>query len=81
MLGQTRSTYRYIPKPLPDEDSLTGRIIELVSQYGRYGYQLILRPEYAGRKMPPEDSGRKDLTFQAYLIAGLAFRIFTRPAQ
>lgn len=41
MLGQTRSTYRYIPNPLADEEELMARIIELAGLYGRYGYRRI----------------------------------------
>ncbi len=40
-IGQYRSTQRYEVKKLPDEDSLTARIINLVAQYGRYGTPRI----------------------------------------
>ena len=40
-IGQSRATQRYEIKKLPDEDELTGRIIDLVSQYGRYGTPRI----------------------------------------
>ncbi len=41
MLNQARSTHRYQPRRLDDEESLTGRIVELASRYGRYGYRRI----------------------------------------
>ena len=41
MLGQHRNTQRYLPHIDTEEESLTGRIIELASQYGRYGYRRV----------------------------------------
>jgi putative transposase len=41
VLGQPRTTQRYERKPRDDEDELTGRIIELATKYGRYGYRRI----------------------------------------
>jgi transposase InsO family protein len=41
VLGQVRSTQRRRPKVRDDEDALTGRIIQLASCYGRYGYRRI----------------------------------------
>ncbi|GAJ23140.1 unnamed protein product, partial [marine sediment metagenome] len=40
-IGQNRATQRYKIKKLLDEDKLTRRIIDLVSQYGRYGTPRI----------------------------------------
>ena len=40
-LGQPRSTQRYERKVRDDEEALTGRIIELATKYGRYGYRMI----------------------------------------
>ena len=40
-LGQPRSTQPYQVKQLPDEEPLTARIGELVSEYGRYGYRRV----------------------------------------
>jgi len=40
-LGQHRNTQRYLPHIGLEEEKLTGRIIELASQYGRYGYRRI----------------------------------------
>ena len=40
-LGQYRTTQRYLPHIGTEEEKLTGRIIELASQYGRYGYRRI----------------------------------------
>jgi transposase InsO family protein len=40
-LGQYRTTQRYLPHIELGEEKLTGRIIELASQYGRYGYRRI----------------------------------------
>ena len=40
-LGQYRTTQRYLPNIGLEEERLTGRIIELASQYGRYGYRRI----------------------------------------
>ena len=41
MLGQYRTTHRYLPHIGTEEEKLTGRITELASQYGRYGYRRI----------------------------------------
>ncbi len=40
-LGQHRSTQRKVPQGRDDEERLTADIIELASQYGRYGYRKI----------------------------------------
>jgi transposase InsO family protein len=40
-LGQYRTTQRYQPHIGTEEEELTSRIIELASQYGRYGYRRI----------------------------------------
>ena len=40
-LGQHRSTQRKIPRGREDEARLTADIVELVRQYGRYGYRKI----------------------------------------
>jgi transposase InsO family protein len=40
-LGQYRTTQRYLPHIGLEEEKLTGRIVELASQYGRYGYRRI----------------------------------------
>ena len=41
LVGQGRNTQRYVKKKLDDEDEITTRIVELVSEYGRYGYRMI----------------------------------------
>jgi putative transposase len=41
VLGQARSTQRRRPKVRDDEDALTGRIIQLATCYGRYGYRRV----------------------------------------
>lgn len=38
---QPRGTQRYLPVRREDEDALTQAIIQLASQYGRYGYRRI----------------------------------------
>jgi hypothetical protein len=40
-VNQPRGTQRYQPTQREDEDRLTQAIIELASQYGRYGYRRI----------------------------------------
>jgi len=40
-LGQHRSTQRKVPEGRSDEDLLTADIIELATQYGRYGYRPV----------------------------------------
>jgi putative transposase len=40
-LGQWRGTQRYITTQRDDEDALTRAIVQLASQYGRYGYRRI----------------------------------------
>lgn len=41
VLGHPRSTQRYKPIPAEDEKALTAEIVELASQFGRYGYCRI----------------------------------------
>ena len=41
MLNQTRSTQRRMISPPSDEEQLTGDIVALATQYGRYGYRRI----------------------------------------
>ena len=41
VLGQPRSTQRYEPVVAVYEQELTAAIVELASQYGRYGYRRI----------------------------------------
>lgn len=41
VIGQARSTQRREPVRRDDEDVLTGAIIRLASEYGRYGYRRI----------------------------------------
>ena len=41
VLGQPRSTQRYEPVAAAYEQELTAVIVELASQYGRYGYRRI----------------------------------------
>jgi putative transposase len=41
VLGQPRSTQRYKPRVADDESFLLNRIIDLATQYGRYGYRRI----------------------------------------
>jgi putative transposase len=41
LVNQPRGTQRYQPAQREDEDALTRAIIELASQYGRYGYRRI----------------------------------------
>ena len=41
VLGQHRSTQRKAPGAADDEVALTGAIIELARQYGRYGYRRV----------------------------------------
>ena len=41
LLGQWRGTQRYIVTQRNDEDALTRAILQLASEYGRYGYRRI----------------------------------------
>ena len=41
MLKQWRGTQRYLPMQRTDENALTEAMIELASEYGRYGYRRI----------------------------------------
>jgi putative transposase len=40
-LGISRSAVRYAPQPREDEAELTGSIVKLAGQYGRYGYRRV----------------------------------------
>ena len=41
VLGQHRSTQRYLPRSREDEDRLVADMIELARQYGGYGYRRV----------------------------------------
>jgi transposase InsO family protein len=41
VLKQPRATQRYASQPADGEGRLTARVVELASQYGRYGYRRI----------------------------------------
>jgi putative transposase len=41
VLGQHRATQRHPVRPRPDEEALTTAILQLATQYGRYGYRRI----------------------------------------
>lgn len=41
VIGQLRTTQRYKPVVDPDKEKLRTRIVELATQYGRYGYKTI----------------------------------------
>ena len=41
MLGQYRPTQRKVPRGADDEGALTGDIVALARQYGRYGYHRV----------------------------------------
>ena len=41
VLGQPRSTHRRTPQVAPDEARLVKRMVDLATQYGRYGYRRI----------------------------------------
>ena len=41
VIGQPRATQRYQPKSADDEELLIKRMVELASEYGRYGYRRI----------------------------------------
>ena len=41
VLGQARATQRYPTHIMSEEDRLVARIIELATQYGRYGYHRV----------------------------------------
>ena len=43
VLGQPRSTQRRALVVRDDEDALTRAIVDLASEYGRYGYRRIAR--------------------------------------
>jgi putative transposase len=41
VLGQVRKTQRHKPRPNPGEEALVRRVVELASEYGRYGYRRV----------------------------------------
>lgn len=41
VIGQPRSTQRYQQRPADDEELLAKRLVELASEYGRYGYRRV----------------------------------------
>jgi len=41
VVGQLRGTQRYLPVPQTDRAKLRERIVQLATQYGRYGYKTI----------------------------------------
>ena len=63
VIGQHRSTQRKRLKEKVDEELLTGDIIKLAREYGRYGYRRIavLLKTLDGRSMPKELSVSGDV--------------------
>jgi len=58
VLDQSRSTQRRQPQVASDEPRLVRRIVELATQYGRYGYRSItalLQRERCGSRLTSED--------------------------
>lgn len=41
VIGQIRSTQRYEKLPNPEQEKLQSRVIELATEYGRYGYRQV----------------------------------------
>lgn len=41
VIGQIRSSQRYLPKQNPEQEKLKTRVVELASEYGRYGYKQV----------------------------------------
>jgi transposase InsO family protein len=41
VVGQLRGTQRYVPAPQTEREKLRERIVQLATQYGRYGYKTI----------------------------------------
>jgi putative transposase len=41
VLGQARTTQRRQPRPADDEESLSGDVVSLAGEFGRYGYRRI----------------------------------------
>ena len=41
MLSQPRTTHRYVPRQMDQEQVLTERIVDLAREYGRYGYRRV----------------------------------------
>ena len=41
VIGQVRTSQRYIPKVRSEEERLTVEIVNLATRYGRYGYRRI----------------------------------------
>jgi transposase InsO family protein len=41
VIGQLRSSYRYQPKPNPDRAKLRERVVEIASEFSRYGYRQV----------------------------------------
>ena len=61
VVNQPRGTQRYRPTQREDEDALTQAIVELASQYGRYGYRRITALLQAGRLEGRQGPGRANL--------------------
>ena len=47
VLGQHRSTQRKARRTADDEAALTQAVVQLATQYGRYGYRRITAPLHA----------------------------------
>jgi hypothetical protein len=61
-MGQPRGTQRYRPTQREDEDRLTQAIVQLASQYGRYGYPRITALlQHAGWQVGGQGSSGEDL--------------------
>ena len=41
MIEQIRSTHRYTTRPNPFKDKLRDRVVQVATEYGRYGYRPV----------------------------------------
>ena len=41
VIGQIRSSQRYVAQPNPEKEKLRDRVIEVASQFGRHGYKMV----------------------------------------
>ena len=88
LLGQSRSTQRRTAQVPDNEPRLVSRMIELASEYGRYGYRRITmlreegwlvnpKPIYRlwrreGLKVPAKQPKRRRLWLKTARVSGLA---------
>ncbi len=61
IIGQVRTSQRYIPEVRSEQERLTVEIVKLATRYGRYGYRRITALLKVGRLESEPQKSRENL--------------------